>query len=361
VGLVFEFVINAQSLRELLLDKTISLSRRDVRDILMGIVSGISRMHKNRLWHDDLHDGNILIRKIGSDENLPELFEAKLIDFGSTKPLQLDQPEHGERSDYYYLSKHIYSLTNRFESDVRYKLTPADRAFAGRMRRLAQRIADPDVSRRSITPEGIQDDLRRAHDESAKSYDFPTFEEMKLRSSISFDEPLSNTNALTLAPQDITLLFRDQLNWQTRLEKTESVVILGPRGCGKTMLLRYLSTQSQARPRAEENSSADVRKRLEDQAYVGFMVSAGQLRTPFLRSSYKKLEQIDPARAEEFCREFISSVFILEIVRTVLWLKSESLTECRLPGPNTCILSALQSDTVISMLTRTCSETFDAI
>ncbi|HMD96207.1 MAG TPA: lipopolysaccharide kinase InaA family protein [Terriglobia bacterium] len=327
VVLVFEFVKDAQPLSKLLLDNTVSLSRKDVQDILMGIASGIARMHSVGIWHDDLHDGNIVIRRVADDENLPEQYEAKLIDFGSTKPIRLDEPEHGDRGDYHYLAKHIYALTNRFESDVREKITPADRAFAGRLRRLAQRIDDPDISRRNLGPADIKDGLRRAHEESATGYEFPTFAEMKERSSVSFDEPLQNTNALNLAPQDIALLFRDALNWQTRFEKTETVIILGPRGCGKTMLLRYLSTQSQARSRKDENTSEDVRRRLEGQSYIGFIVSAGQLRTPFFRSSYKKLEEADAHRAEEFCREFISSVFVLEIVRTVLWLKAEGLAQ----------------------------------
>ena len=107
LGLVFEFIENALSLNELLIDSTVSLSRKDVRDILAGISSGAARMHLKGIWHDDLHDDNVLVRRVGPDENLAERYEAKLIDFGSTKPLKRDEPEHGERGDYHYLAKHI--------------------------------------------------------------------------------------------------------------------------------------------------------------------------------------------------------------------------------------------------------------
>ena len=327
LGLVFEYIENAEPLSKFLRDATVSLSRKDVSDILAGIASGIARMHSKGIWHDDLHDDNIVIRRVGVDENLPERYEPKLIDFGSTKPLLRDRPEHGDRGDYHYLAKHIYAITERFESDVREQVTPADRAFAGRLRRLAQRIDDPDVSRRNMTPAEVAADIRRVYEDAAKSYEFATFAEMKDRSSVSFKEPLENTNALNLAPQDIALLFRDALNWQTRREKTETVIVIGPRGCGKTMLLRYLSLQSQARPRRAESSSSQVRFRLEKLSYIGFLISAGQLRTPFLRSSYKKLEEADKYLAEEFCREFISAVYVLEILRTVLWLRNEQLAD----------------------------------
>jgi serine/threonine protein kinase len=347
LGLVFEFIENALSLSELLLDATVSLSRKDVRDILTGISSGIARMHSKGIWHDDLHDDNVLVRRVGADENLAERYETKLIDFGSTKPLKRDEPEHGERGDYHYLAKHIYGLTNRFEVDIRERITPVDRAFAGRLRRLAQRIDDPDVSRRSMTPADITTEIRRVYNESAKSYEFATFEEMKRRSSVSFKEPLENTNALNLAPQDIAPLFRDTLNWQARLERTETVIVVGPRGCGKTMLLRYLSLQSQARPRETELSPSDVQQRLQKQPYIGFLVSAGQLRTPFLRSSYKNLEKADKHRAEEFCREFISSIFVLETLRTVLWLKAEELAQ--ISSGDLDILYSAVSDLIVDL------------
>jgi hypothetical protein len=325
MGLLFEYVEEAQPFSELLVDRSVSFSRKDVCDILTGIASGVARMHSKGLWHDDLHDDNILVRRVSADENLSEQFEAKLIDFGSARPFTPDQQERGERGDYHYLAKHIYALTNRFETDFRGRTTPLDRAFAGRLRRLAQRICDPDVGRRTIAPADLVKDIRFAYNESAKSSEFLTFSEMKKRSAISFKEPLENTNALSLAPQDIALLFRDGLHWTSRLEKTEPVIVVGPRGCGKTMLLRYLSTLSQARPHRNEDSPEQVRVRLESENYIGFLVSAGQFRTPFMRSSYKKLESMDSTRAEEFCREYISSVFVLEILRTILWLKSEKL------------------------------------
>jgi hypothetical protein len=150
---------------------------------------------------------------------------------------------------------------------------------------------------------------------------------MLLQHAVSLTEPLENTNALNLTAQDIALLFRDSLGWQARLEKSEPVIVVGPRGCGKTMLLRFLSTESQARPLRTESKPEEVRHRIGAHRHVGFLVSVGQVRTPFLRSSYKRLEKTDAARAEDFCREFISSYFVLEVLRTVSWLKAEGLAE----------------------------------
>ena len=322
--LVFEFIDNAKSLRFLYEDPSAELEKRDVAGILIGIASGLARMHQNGIWHDDLHDDNVLVRTVGTDENLNERFEAKLIDFGSTKPLLEGAPEP-VRSDYNYLSKHIFNIVLAFEKTKQGFLTPADRTFAARLRRLGHFLSDINISRRELTPREVTDQLRSALEECTTGHSFPSFDEMKQQMSISFNEPLANTNALSLAHQDIGLLFRDSLGWTQRIAKSEPVFLVGPRGCGKTMLLRYLSIASCARPCRDEENREAVAERLSKMAYVGFLVNVGQMRTPFLRSGYKSLEERDAARAEDFCREYLNAQFAFEVIRTLIWLDTEKL------------------------------------
>jgi len=124
-GLVFEFVADAEALSKVVSPKSsVSLERRDVAAILIGIASGLARMHASGFWHDDLHDDNILVRLVRPDENITDRYEPKLVDFGSTKPKET--PE-SNRSDYFYLSKHIFNLALAFEERRVAALTPADR------------------------------------------------------------------------------------------------------------------------------------------------------------------------------------------------------------------------------------------
>jgi serine/threonine protein kinase len=323
--MVFEYIANARPLRVMIEDDQLLLTRADVVAVLAGIASGLERMHGRKLWHDDLHDDNILVRTVEPDENLRDRYEAKLIDFGSTKQKSDSKPERGMWSDHSYLAKHIYGLVARFEKGNFRRLTPLDRSFADRLRRLGHRLDDRDVSRRGLDPKDIVREIRGALEETSTGYEFLTFKEMKEQVRVSLREPLENTNAISLAPQDIALLFVDSLGWTSRMHKSEPVVVVGPRGCGKTMLLRYLSMSSQARPRKNETSCDLVAKRLATSPYVGFLVSVAQLRTPFLRSPYKKLEAMDKAVAEDFCREFINAHFVMAVLRTVMWLHLEKL------------------------------------
>lgn len=325
-GLVFEFVADARPLSQFISNPPSQLDRGDIAGILIGITSGLARMHSSGLWHHDFHDDNILIRTVNPDENLNERYEAKLIDFGSVRPFEISRPEPSW-SDYFYLSKHIFGLVTAFETSKKSQLTPPDRAFTGKLRRLAHVLADKDISRRNISPADVVEQLRTALEESTTGYNFPSFEEMKQQARISFDEPLANTNALSLAPQDVALLFRDSLGWQNRIEKSEPVFVVGPRGCGKTMFLRFLSIASRARPLQGENTPSNVAARLFQDTHIGFLVNVGQLRTPFLRSGYKRLEAVNRAKAEDFCREYLNCQFVFEVVRTILWLRTEKLID----------------------------------
>lgn len=325
LGLVFEYIPNSRPLREFVGDTSLRLNRGDVVSILTGIASGLSRMHSEELWHDDLHDDNVLIRDVASDENLPERFEAKIIDFGSTETLDKSRQEKPDRSDYVYLAKHIYSLVARYEAGIADALSPADRTLAFRLRSLAHQIADTDVSRRNLTPVDVIREIKVAQDQSSTGHNYPSFKQMKEQSKVSLSEPLANTNALNLAPQDIALLFRDSLQWQDQLQKSEPILVVGPRGCGKTMLLRYLSIASRARPRPDEETQEQVAKRLAADPYIGFLINLGQHRTPFLRSAYKALEGTNAALAEDFCREYLNLCLGFELIRTLIWLDAEKL------------------------------------
>ena len=325
VCLIFEFIENARPLSEIIADNNFNPTQSDVVDILTGITSGLARMHSNELWHDDLHDDNVLVRTVEPDENLSERYEAKLIDFGSAKAIIPGQPESSDRSDYMYLCKHIFGIASRFEYGSRYSLSPVDRTFVSQLRDLAHRLSDRNISRRNLTPREVFDEIRDILGKTVSGNDFLSFDEMKEKEKVSFTEPLANTNAITLAPQDIALLFRDSLGWQDRIEKSEPVLIVGPRGCGKTMLLRFLSISSQVRPHKNEVTKEDVANRLNNAKHIGFLVSCGRLRTPFLRSPYSKLENKYPELAHDFCREFINSHFLYEVLRTFTWLHAEGL------------------------------------
>ena len=157
--LIFEYIDGAPPLSNFLKSHE-PVSPKDIIDILIGITSGLERMHQSNLWHDDLHDGNILIRAVRPDENLPEKYEVKLIDFGSTKKKSCHYPEHGTTGDYYYFTKHIFNLCLLYEYTKKDKQRAETRSFTDELRTLGQQLSDPDITRQTVSLATLAAQLR---------------------------------------------------------------------------------------------------------------------------------------------------------------------------------------------------------
>jgi serine/threonine protein kinase len=323
--LVFDYIEDASPLRRFLAEVE-HLDRSDLVGIISGICFGLARIHKNGLWHNDLHDDNILVRHLPADEAAQGQYLAVLIDFGSSEQFTQAQAEREGRSDYFYLSKHITALVGAFERGNRTSLVPADRTLAGKLRLLARQLADTNTTRRDLDPLSVSTQAKDALSQCATGQPRPTFEEMRTKQRVSLASPLANSNALNLEPEDVAALFTDPLGWLEHLHRNETTIVVGPRGCGKTMLLRHLSIATEARPRGDE-SREDVRERLGAGERIAFLVSCSELRTPFLRSAYKRLERTNKALAEDFCREYIGVHYAAEITRTIAWLSNERLLD----------------------------------
>lgn len=322
ICMVFEYIDNAKTLYNFLNDSETKISRKDVYDILRGITHGLWKMTSQNIWHNDLHDNNILIRRTDSMANLPERFEPKIIDFGSVKYIDEYEPQPKNRSDWFYVSKHINNLLLKFEQDNWEVISPRDRAFSHVLRQLSRRLIDGDKSRREYTPAQIANELYQYYADTTLHLLYPDFDHMLTHNKVSFKDPLENTNALALAPQDIPILFRDSLDWQSKIQTSEPILVTGPRGCGKTMLLRYLSVNSQARLKDDEKTQDDISNRLEKSDHIGFLVSVSQLRTPFLRSFFKVENSRNNSLQEDYCREYITSHLLLEVLRSLIWLQN---------------------------------------
>lgn len=326
VILIFEYFDNAFPLRKFF-DAGFgaeAIDRADVVSIIGGISSGLERLHLAGLWHYDLHDDNVLLRRTSPSDNLQEKFEVKIIDLGSARSKMI--PPKPDRGDFYYLGKHVSNLGRKFES-LNDRATPSDRRFASQLQVLSRQLIDPDLSRSGYSPGRVIQSLREAMSDSVGAEDLPRFQDMLSHPQTSLKGPLENSNALVLEHQDINNLFVDDLGWTTQLNRSESVIIIGPRGCGKTMLLRSLSILSQIRPRKGEKNIEQLRERLDDLPQLAFLLSFTQLRAVFFRSSLTQMAEKQPELAHEFCREYFNLHFANELCRVCHWMITEKVFE----------------------------------
>lgn len=129
----------------------------------------------------------------------------------------------------------------------------------------------------------------------------PWQEQLKLK---RFDDAY---NAQTLEPWFVPLLLVDpEEHWRARMSTPGPQVIIGMRGCGKTMLLRSL--QFHARATKEENETTEhVLARLRQDKFVGLYVSCTRL-LDYLGAPTKELSDPYPRLIVAFGLEALRAV-----------------------------------------------------
>lgn len=186
------------------------------------------------LKHDDLHLGNVML--VETDRDILDINPSapshvlKIIDLGSLKPLSRTTRKIDD--DWSSLARCLVEL---------YNFVHKDRAVASRhpefMRLFScfiYDLADADPARNF--PE--KSSYRRRIDEiESVLNNIPTV--------IGSFHPFEAISAEHLASDDLLLsLFVDHLEWVQLIQSPDPTVLVGPRGCGKSMVFRYLSIRT---------------------------------------------------------------------------------------------------------------------
>jgi serine/threonine protein kinase len=196
------------------------------------MVQALLVLESKGLKHDDLHLGNIMLvpnpmAQIDADEPDHHL---KIIDLGSVKRKNTLTSKLDD--DWSSFAKCLAELFNCIQRN---------RAVASRyprfLRGLSEYIhdlADEDAGRYFPAP---QDYIRRVKDIRDSISDLPTGRQRFT--------PFEAISAEHLANDQVLLdLFVSHLPWIDMVQKPEPQVLSGPRGCGKSMVFRYLAART---------------------------------------------------------------------------------------------------------------------
>lgn len=207
------------------------------------VFRAINFLSRNNLKHDDLHWGNVMVRPpepdlvLTRDEEL--VHSLCIIDMGSLKPSE--QTTQKSLDDHLSMVNILHTLHNAAWQER--QLVAAAPLFFKKLRLLLECLTDEDPSRHFPTPElfvAALDDLGLASRSDAMTTTGRTF------------GPFEGISAEHLADDETLLaLFNNSLPWFNSMLETKPVVLSGPRGCGKSMLFRYLSAPTQAKAAAK--------------------------------------------------------------------------------------------------------------
>lgn len=199
------------------------------------MASALEALDKQGLEHDDLHGGNIMIRparpgEIGALDPAGPGFQLLVIDTGSLKPRDVTKKA---MSDVDHVAHHMAILHNVVNH--RRDLSLDDRRLLLLVKELLDEMTDSDVGRAIRTgPE-----LRHALTNLERNATLPLAKQ-------TLHTPFEYINAEQIRDDELLLNLFAETTWLPQLTTRDAVLLTGPRGCGKSMVFRWLALRTHA-------------------------------------------------------------------------------------------------------------------
>jgi len=205
-----------------------------VMEVAETLLRAVLFLELRGLKHDDLHLGNLMLVQTDPDTRLidpraPE-YNLKVIDLGSLK--RKDCLTHKQDDDWSMLARCLAQLHNRLYQER--GIASRHPQFLRRLRLFIQNLSDEDLSRHFPDHGSYLTALRDVGEALT----------VVVPSTPSF-HPFDAISAEHLANDRLLLqLFVDHLPWISLVQTAGPTVLIGPRGCGKSMVFRYLGLRT---------------------------------------------------------------------------------------------------------------------
>ena len=287
------------------LNGTLPISAQMVAQITVDLFRLQQELKNKGVYHNDLHAENIIVKQLNMGQHragaIDGSIRAMAIDMGSVIDYSKSDSAKDKYGDLHWICDHIDKLVGRLlqepdqNEDMGYRL-------ASRLQLIFHMIATDVENQRTPSVEDLIEQITEAY------YMIPRHAWQPWRENLNLREFGASYNAQTLHPWHVPLLLVDEDEWLYRIATPGPQVVVGMRGCGKTLFLRAL--QFHARASKMGSTDSDVLNKIENDKFLGLFVSAQRLLdTP----SSANQSDLDP-----FPRLFIA--YALEAIRAVIHL-----------------------------------------
>jgi tRNA A-37 threonylcarbamoyl transferase component Bud32 len=250
--------------------RTTPLNASMVYGAVNDVAAGLSRFEAANLWHNDLNSDNIKVKRLTPEEIQVRRSESpyilKILDTGSAVFRQAFRRK--ALDDLLFLGQHTNALVvvaRRNEATMPLE----DRFFLDQLGTLASSLLDEDPSRRISLASKFGEQVTELY--LQRRYLLSEDENIRLH------DPFEYLNANDFPNESyVNRLFSSRFPWisDTILPAAQSMLITGPRGSGKTIILRSMRLKTRFSPVRDGERAADIAKRLERDRFVAFFVSA---------------------------------------------------------------------------------------
>lgn len=288
-------------------DNYIKINNLTVDDFMIfseQIFTSLADLQNHGLCHDDLHPGNILIQEIKKPLTREKILKVKIIDTGSIKRISTrvnllnklrEKIENlienkgsankikelkeflnwKDPDDHLRVIESLLLAGNNLCKNF-FRLDFWERKFTDHLLHFFQNATDKDLSRRLDDPEQVMSELK-ALVRSSKTADF---------SDEVLSTPFDYISAeMIRTDRQFSDLFSIQCPWLNDCESLEPLYIYGPRGCGKSSVLRWLSFKTIV----SDPEKRDINKITEVGIYVSCSV---ELRSRFWLFEEKMIDKL---------------------------------------------------------------------
>lgn len=295
-----------------ILEQNTIISSQVILDLTEALCRGIKSMQEAGLEHRDLHAHNIIFVPAKIWDPIKK-HSIKIVDFGLAKSVH----DSNFESDMEYL-KHILQQCWKRNQFYEGEFLVSDKKFQGLLTELINRMCDSNPDRKINDPviviQRINQMYQQSHDDS--SYSIPNlthpFE------YLSAEEMPENTDLLQY-------LYTDNVPWLREVIGFGTTIISGPRGSGKSMILKNMRLLTKIK---SPDFAADS---LQNLGYLGFYLHCQHnLYFPFAGVSidYKNSDMLIHYFNLLYTSEIIDSLTILEEkLVTISTISKVKLTE----------------------------------
>ena len=285
-----------------------SITAQKVAQISVDLLRLKQEFEKKGVYHNDLHSGNIIIKQLGTGQHRANAIDGSVravaIDLGSVLDQSKSDSGKGRYGDLHWICDHLDKLIERLlrdpdqSGDLGYRLASA-------LQLVFHLIAAEVEKQRTPGAEDLIEQISEAYWRLPRHPWRPWVEPLRLR---GFG---ASYNAQTLQPWHVPLLLVDQdQEWLNQITTPGPQVIIGMRGCGKTIFLRALQFHARASKTEPKERESSILKRVREDDFLGLFVSAQRLLDTPQRGQQ---DDIDP-----FPRLFVA--YALEAVRAIMHL-----------------------------------------
>ena len=280
---------------------------RAVAQIAIDLFKICDVLNNKRVNHNDLHAANIIVQELPLDGRRADAVDGSIrvvaIDLGSVSDMSRSDSAEPRYGDLHWIAVHLGDLVRSLLRDPD-RVSDFDYRLASALDTISQSITPPTEHQRTPAPTDFIDQINDAYFRVTKHWR-PWREQLALK---SFD---ASYNAQTMNAWHVPQLLVDpDEQWLRSICAPGPQVIVGMRGCGKTMFLRAVQFHARA-AQVEAEPNETIIERLRSDNYVGLFVSAQRL--------LDRLDEVAGSISSQFARLFVA--YGLEAVRAVLHLR----------------------------------------